>query len=89
MALKQANKVETNRVELEIEVGAEAFEAAVQTAYRKNVGKINVPGFRKGKAPRAIVEKIYGTGVFYEDAINDLYPTALEEAIAESGYEYV
>ncbi len=89
MALKQANKVETNRVELEIEVGAEAFEAAVQAAYRKNVGKINVPGFRKGKAPRAIVEKIYGTGVFYEDAINDLYPTALDEAITESGYEYV
>ena len=89
MALKQANKVETNRVELEIEVGAEAFEAAVQAAYRKNVGKINVSGFRKGKAPRAIVEKIYGTGVFYEDAINDLYPTALDEAIRESGYEYV
>ncbi len=89
MALKQANKVETNRVELEIEVGAEAFEAAVQAAYRKNVGKVNVPGFRKGKAPRAIVEKLYGTGVFYEDAINDLYPTALDEAIRESGYEYV
>ena len=89
MALKQANKVETNRVELEIEVGAEAFEAAVSAAYRKNVGKINVPGFRKGKAPRAIVEKIYGTGVFYEDAVNDLYPTALDEAIKESGYEYV
>lgn len=89
MALKQANKVETNRVELEIEVGADAFEAAVSAAYRKNVGKINVPGFRKGKAPRAIVEKMYGTGVFYEDAINDLYPDALEEAISESGYEYV
>ena len=89
MALKQANKVDTNRVELEIEVGAEAFEAAVSAAYRKNVGKINVPGFRKGKAPRAVVEKMYGTGVFYEDAINDLYPTALDEAIRESGYEYV
>ncbi len=89
MALKQANKVETNRVELEIEVGAEAFAAAVSAAYRKNVGKINVPGFRKGKAPRAIVEKMYGTGVFYEDAINDLYPSALDEAIRESGYEYV
>ncbi len=89
MALKQANKVETNRVELEVEVGAEAFAAAVSAAYRKNVGKINVPGFRKGKAPRAIIEKIYGTGVFYEDAVNDLYPTALDEAIKESGYEYV
>lgn len=89
MALKQANKVETNRVELEIEVGAEAFEAAVSAAYRKNIDKINVPGFRKGKAPRALVEKMYGTGVFYEDAINDLYPSALDEAIKESGYEYV
>ncbi len=89
MALKQANKVETNRVELEIEVGAEAFEQAVSTAYRKNIGKMNIPGFRKGKAPRAYVEKIYGEGVFYEDAVNALYPSALDEAIAQSGYEYV
>ncbi len=89
MALKQATKVDTNRVELEIEVGAEEFEAAVQAAYKKNVGKVNVPGFRKGKAPRAIVEKIYGEGVFYEDAVNAIYPTALEAAIEESGYAYV
>ncbi len=89
MALKQANKVETNRVELEIEVGAEAFEQAVSVAYRKNIGKMNIPGFRKGKAPRAYVEKIYGEGVFYEDAINAVYPSALDEAIRESGYEYV
>ncbi|MBQ7038041.1 MAG: trigger factor [Clostridia bacterium] len=89
MALKQANKVETNRVELEIEVGAEAFEQAVSVAYRKNIGKMNIPGFRKGKAPRAYVEKIYGEGVFYEDAVNALYPSALDEAIVESGYEYV
>ncbi len=89
MALKNANKVETNRVKLEIEVGAEEFEKAVAAAYKKNIGKINVPGFRKGKAPRAYVEKIYGEGVFYEDAVNAIYPTALEEAITESGYEYV
>ncbi len=89
MALKQANKVETNRVELEIEVGAEAFEQAVSVAYRKNIAKMNIPGFRKGKAPRAYVEKIYGEGVFYEDAVNALYPSALDEAIVESGYEYV
>ena len=50
---------------------------------------MNVPGFRKGKAPRHLVEKMYGTGVFYEDAVNDLYPKALDEAISESGYEYV
>lgn len=89
MALKNANKVETNRVKLEIEVGAEEFEKAVAAAYKKNIGKINVPGFRKGKAPRAYVEKIYGEGVFYEDAVNAIYPAALEEAITESGYEYV
>lgn len=89
MALKQANKVETNRVELEIEVGAEAFEQAVSAAYRKNIAKMNIPGFRKGKAPRAYVEKIYGEGVFYEDAVNAIYPSALDEAIVESGYEYV
>ena len=76
-------------MELEIEVGAEEFAAAVQAAYRKNIGKMNIPGFRKGKAPRAYVEKIYGTGVFYEDAINALYPSALDAAIEESGYEYV
>lgn len=89
MSLKQATKVDTNRVELEVEVDAAAFEAAVQKAYRKNIGKIQVPGFRKGKAPRAIVEKMYGTGVFYEDAMNDVYPEALEAAVKESGYEFV
>ena len=89
MALKNATKVETNRVKLEIEVGAEEFEKAVAAAYKKNIGKINVPGFRKGKAPRAYVEKIYGEGVFYEDAVNAIYPSALEAAITESGYEYV
>ncbi len=89
MALVNAKKVDTNRVELEIEVGAEAFEAAVAAAYKKNIGKFNVPGFRKGKAPRAFVEKIYGTGVFYEDAVNAIYPTALQEAIDASEYEYV
>ncbi len=89
MALKNASKVETNRVKLEIEVGAEEFEKAVAAAYKKNIGKINVPGFRKGKAPRAYVEKIYGEGVFYEDAVNAIYPSALEEAITASGYEYV
>ena len=89
MALKNANKVDTNRVELEIEVSAEEFEKAVAAAYKKNIGKMNIPGFRKGKAPRAYVEKIYGTGVFYENAVNAIYPSALEAAIAESGYEYV
>ena len=89
MSLKNANKVDTNRVELEIEVDAGRFEAAVNDAYKKNVRKMNIPGFRKGKAPRHLVEKLYGTGVFYEDAVNAVYPSALDEAIKESGYEYV
>jgi trigger factor len=89
MSLKAVNQKETNRVELEIAVDAATFEAAVQNAYRKNIGKMNIPGFRRGKAPRQYVEKMFGTGVFYEDAVNDLYPTALDEAIKESGYEYV
>lgn len=90
MSLKNATKTETpNRVELEIEVDAAAFEAAVQRAYKKNVRSINVPGFRKGKAPRQFIEKMYGTEVFYEDAMNDVYPTALDEAVKASGYEFV
>ncbi|MBQ1950784.1 MAG: trigger factor [Clostridia bacterium] len=89
MSLKNATKQENSRVELEIEVGAEAFAAAVDAAYKKDVKKMAVPGFRKGKAPRALIEKTYGTGVFYETAMNDVYPVALDEAIKESGYEYV
>lgn len=89
MGLKSATKVDTNRVEFEVEVDAAEFEAAVNRAYKKNIGRMSVPGFRKGKAPRALVEKMYGTEVFYEDAVNELYPTALERAIDESEYEYV
>ncbi len=89
MSLKAVNKKETNRVELEIEVDAAAFEAAVEKAYRKNINKLNIPGFRRGKAPRSFVEKMYGKEVFYEDAMNDLYPEALDAAIKESDYEYV
>ena len=89
MALKTATKTDTNRVELVVEVDADSFEAAVSKAYKKNIGKMNIPGFRKGKAPRSFVEKIYGSGVFYEDAMNAVYPSALDAAIVESGYEYV
>ncbi len=89
MSLKTATKKENNRVELEIEVDAATFGAAVNAAYKKDVKKMNVPGFRKGKAPRGMIEKIYGEGVFYETAMNDIYPTALDEAIKESGYTYV
>lgn len=89
MALKTATVKETNRVELEIEVDAAGFEKAVEKAYKKNIGKMSIPGFRKGKAPRSFVEKVYGKGVFYEEAVNALYPEALDAAIKESGYEYV
>ena len=89
MSLKNATKLENGRVELEIEVDAATFGAAVNAAYKKDVKKMSVPGFRKGKAPRAMIEKMYGTGVFYETAMNDVYPTALDAAIKESEYEYV
>lgn len=89
MSLKNATKLENGRVELEIEVDAAAFAAAVDAAYKKDVKKMSVSGFRKGKAPRAMIEKMYGTGVFYETAMNDVYPSALDAAIKESEYEYV
>ncbi len=89
MSLKNATKLENNRVELEIEVDAATFEAAVNAAYKKDVKRMAVPGFRKGKAPRALIEKTYGSGIFYESAMNDVYPAALDEAIKASDYEYV
>jgi trigger factor len=89
MGLNSSNKIDTNQYELEVSVDQEKFEAAVEQAFRKNVRKINVPGFRKGKAPRSIVEKMYGEGVFYEDAINILYPDAYQDAVKEAGIEPV
>lgn len=85
MSLKSMNKPTGNQVELEISIDKESFEKAVSAAYRKNVGKMNIPGFRKGKAPRSIIEKMYGKGVFYDDALNALIPDAFESALAESG----
>ena len=82
-------KKEKSTVELVIEVGAEEFEAAVEKAYKKQRGKIMVPGFRKGKAPRKIIEGMYGSGVFYEDAINDLYPGAYAEAVEQEKLDVV
>ena len=89
MSLKSSNKVDTNRYQLEIELPGDVFEKAVEQVYRKENKKITIPGFRKGKAPRAFVEKFYGSQVFYEDAINALYPSALEEAVKEAGVEFV
>ena len=84
MSLKNMNK-NGNQVELEITIDKESFDKAVDAAYRKNVKKMNVPGFRRGKAPRSVVEKMYGKGVFYDEAINALLPKAYDEAVTESG----
>ena len=89
MALKSTNKVETNLYEIEFDVDKATFDAAVEKVYRREVKKINVPGFRKGKAPRSIIEKMYGKGVFFEDAINDIIPDAYDEAIKATELDVV
>lgn len=81
MSLKSSNQVETNRYQLEVEVDADTFEKAVNQAFHKQGKKITIPGFRKGKAPRAFIEKYYGEQFFYEDAVNAVYPAALDEAV--------
>lgn len=88
MAVK-SEQIEKNLVKLTFEVSAEDFEKAVQQVYLKNKNKINIPGFRKGKAPRAIIEKEYGTGVFYDDAINAVLPAAYEAAVKEENLDVV
>ena len=85
----QVEKLEKNMAKLTIEASAEDFEKAIQKVYLKARGKINIPGFRKGKAPRKLIEKMYGTGVFYEDAANDLIPTAYAEALKDCDLEIV
>ena len=89
MSLKSTNKVETNIYELEVEATAEEFENAVQTAYQKAKNKINVPGFRKGKAPRKMIEKLYGESCFYDDAVNAMVPYIVGAAIEEAGLDIV
>ena len=85
----QVEKLEKNMAKLTIEVPAEELEKAIQSAYQKNKGKISVPGFRKGKVPRQLIEKMYGKEVFYEDAANELLPTAYEQAVEECTEEIV
>ena len=85
----QVEKLENNTAKLTIEVPAEEFDKAIQAAYQKNKNKFNVPGFRKGKVPYAMVEKMYGAGVFYEEAANELIPDAYANAAAESELEIV
>lgn len=84
MTLIKAEKAEKSTYALEFSVDHETFEKAVNKIYRKQVGSITIPGFRKGKAPRAIIERMYGKGVFYEDAANELLPEAYEAALKEA-----
>ncbi|HIQ97960.1 MAG TPA: trigger factor [Candidatus Limivivens merdigallinarum] len=85
----QVEKLEKNMAKLTIEASAEDFENAVQKAYLKMKGRINIPGFRKGKAPRKMIEKMYGQGIFFEDAANALIPEQYEKAIEDCDLEIV
>ena len=85
MALKECTKQDkANSYELVVSVAGDVFEKAIEAVYKKQVKKINVQGFRKGKAPRRIIEKMYGTEVFYDDAMQDCYPDALYDAAKEA-----
>ncbi len=87
MATKE--NTEKNMVSFEFKVSAEEFAAAIDKAYKKNVGKINIQGFRRGKAPKAIIERYYGKEIFYEDAVNIVLPDAYDKAIEEQNIEAV
>ena len=89
MSLIKSTKAEKSTYKLEFSVDKATFDKAVSNVYHKQVGKIAVPGFRKGKAPRSVIEKMYGKGFFYEDAINEVLPDAFDEALKESKLDMV
>ena len=89
MALKSSNLTATNTYEVEVEVDGKTFMEAVAKVFKKQAKKLAVPGFRKGKAPRAIIEKMYGEDVFYDDAMQDCYPDALDEACEAAGLKVI
>ena len=89
MSLTKSEVIEKNRYELQFSIDKATFEKAVSAVYRKQVKNMNVPGFRKGKAPRSVIEKMYGAGIFYEDAINDLLPEAFTEALKEAAIDAI
>ena len=89
MSVKSFEKLEKSMVALTVEVSADDFEAAVEKAYRKQRGSIRVPGFRPGKAPRKMIENMYGSGVFYEEAVNEALPDAYSSAVKEQELEVV
>lgn len=89
MSLKNLTRPDNTKAVIEFDVDAETFDKAVNAVYNRKKGAITLPGFRKGKAPRSLVEKMYGKGFLYEDAINDLLPDAYEAALKESGLDTV
>ena len=89
MNIKSSEKTENSAYELVIEVGAAEFQAALDKVYSRQKNRINVPGFRKGKAPRKMVEKLYGAEIFYDDAVSLAYPDAYEAALKETGIKSV
>ena len=89
MSLKSVKEIEKNRSELELLVDKASFDAEVMRVYKKNVVKMNVPGFRKGKAPKSIIEKMYGSAVFYDEALDNILPSVYEEAINEAKLDTV
>ena len=89
MNLKATNKTETNKYELEIEISAEDFNKAINEVYKSEGKKMTIPGFRKGKAPKAFIEKYYGESVFFEGALDKLYRPALMDAVEASGLEVI
>ena len=89
MALKSSNKIDTNVYEIEVTVAPEVFTEACKTAYMKQRKSIQIPGFRKGKATQGMVEKVYGEGAFYEEALEIVFPEAVQSAIDEAGLRTV
>ena len=87
MNLISCEKLEKSMVELQFSIDAETFKSAVNTAFKREGKKYAIPGFRKGKAPKAMIEKMYGKDLFQYDAINDLFPENYEAAVKEAGIE--